>query len=75
MHILKIQKELMDISKEQHIQNKDIMELMKGRIKTIEFQTNQFKLNQEIARSFEYLNDRELIRNLQDIDPRKIAQA
>ena len=75
MHIRKIQKELEDLGKEQHTQNMDVIKIWGELVKFQNFQINQFELNKEITKSFEYINDRELIRNLQDIDPRKIAQA
>jgi hypothetical protein len=39
------------------------------------FQLEQYKFNKEVAEGFQNIADRDLIRQLQDIDPTKIGKA
>lgn len=75
MHILKIQKELISISDEQHTQNMDIIRVMKELAKTQNFLLEQFKVNEEVAKAIQYLADKDLIKDIQNMDPNKIGKA
>ena len=75
MHILKMQKELISISDEQHSQNNDIIQIYTSFNKMQNFQLEQYKFNEEVAKGFQQIADRDLVRQLQDIDPTKIGKA
>lgn len=75
MHILKIQKELISISDEQHTQNMDIIRVMKELAKTQNFLLEQFKVNEEVAKAIQYLADKDLIKDIQNMDPNKVGKA
>jgi hypothetical protein len=72
IHISKIMKELESISEEQHTQNVDIMDLMK---KTHKYQVEQHKFNIEVAQTLQYFADKDLIKELNNLDKGKIGQA
>ena len=65
-------KELESISEEQHTQNVDIMDLMK---KTHKYQVEQHKFNIEVAQTLQYFADKDLIKELNNLDKGKIGQA
>jgi uncharacterized protein YehS (DUF1456 family) len=75
MHILKIQKELISISEEQSDMNNNIIQIYASLNKIQIFQLDQYKFNKEVAEGFQNIADRDLIRQLQDIDPTKIGKA
>ena len=75
MHILKIQKELISISEEQSDMNNNIIQIYASLNKIQIFQLEQYKFNEEVAKTFEYLANKDLVRQLQDIDPMKIGKA
>ena len=72
IHISKIIDELKSISEEQHTQNVDIMDLMK---KTHNYQVEQHKFNVEVAQTLQYFADKDLIKELNNLDKGKIGQA
>ena len=72
IHISKIIDELKSISEEQHTQNVDIMDLMK---KTHNYQVEQHKFNIEVAQTLQYFADKDLIKELNNLDKGKIGQA
>ena len=72
IHISKIIDELKSISEEQHTQNVDIMDLMK---KTHNYQVEQHKFNIEVAQTIQYFADKDLIKELNNLDKGKIGQA
>jgi predicted Holliday junction resolvase-like endonuclease len=75
MHILKIQKELISISEEQSDMNNNIIQIYASLNKMQNFQLEQYKFNEEVAKGFQNMADRDLVRQLQDIDPTKIGKA
>jgi exonuclease I len=75
MHILKIQKELISISNEQSDMNNNIIQIYASLNKMQNFQLEQYKFNEEVAKGFQQIADRDLVRQLQDIDPTKIGRA
>ena len=72
IHISKIIDELKSISEEQHTQNVDIMDLIK---KTHNYQVEQHKFNIEVAQTIQYFADKDLIKELNNLDKGKIGQA
>ena len=72
IHISKIIDELESIGREQHTQNVDIMDLMK---KTHNYQVEQHKFNIEVAQTLQYFADKDLIKELNNLNKGKIGQA
>lgn len=72
IHISKIIDELESIGREQHTQNVDIMDLMK---KIHNYQVEQHKFNVEVAQTLQYFEDKDLIKELSNLDKGKIGQA
>lgn len=75
VHISLINKELDSISEEQHDMTNNIIEIYTSLNKIQNFQIDQHNFNKEVASGFQQIADRELIRQLQDIDPTKIGRA
>ena len=74
-HIAFINNELEALGKEQHTQNKDIIWIMKELAKTQKFLLEQFKVNEEVAKAIQYLADKDLIKDIQNMDPNKVGKA
>lgn len=74
-HIAFINDELEALGREQHTQNKDIIWTMKELAKTQKFLLEQFKVNEEVAKTLQYFADKDLIRDLQNMDPNRIGKA
>jgi len=74
-HIAFINDELDAISEEQHDMTNNIIEIYTSLNKIQNFQIDQHNFNKEVASGFQQIADRELIRQLQDIDPTKIGRA
>lgn len=75
VHISFINKELDAISKEQHDMNNNIIQIYDSINKIQSFQIDQHNFNKEVAGGFQQIADRELVRQLQEIDPTKIGRA
>jgi exonuclease I len=75
VHISLINKELDAISEEQHDMNNNIIQIYDSINKIQSFQIDQHNFNKEIASGFQQIADRELVRQLQEIDPTKIGRA
>lgn len=63
------------IDKEQHTQNMDIIRAMKEIAKTQNFLVEQIKVNEEIAKTLQYFADKDLIRDIQNMDPNRVGKA
>ena len=74
-HVVLINEELEALGREQHTQNMDIIKLWKNTASYQKFQLEQYKFNEEVAKGFQSMADRDLVRQLQDIDPTKIGKA
>jgi predicted Holliday junction resolvase-like endonuclease len=74
-HVVLINDELEALGKEQHTQNMDVIKLWKNAASYQKFQLEQYKFNEEVAKGFQQIADRDLVRQLQDIDPTKIGKA
>jgi predicted Holliday junction resolvase-like endonuclease len=74
-HVVLINEELEALGREQHTQNMDIIKLWKNTASYQKFQLEQYKFNEEVAKGFQQVSDRDLVRQLQDIDPTKIGKA
>ena len=74
-HIVLINNELEALGKEQHTQNMDIIRVMKELAKTQNFLLEQFKVNEEVAKAIQYLADKDLIKDIQNMDPNKVGKA
>ena len=74
-HITFINNELDAISKEQHDMNNNIIQIYDSINKIQSFQIDQHNFNKEVASGFQQIADRELVRQLQEIDPTKIGRA
>jgi len=74
-HVVLINKELEALGREQHTQNMDVIKLWKNAASYQKFQLEQYKFNEEVAKGFQQIADRDLVRQLQDIDPTKIGKA
>ena len=75
VHISLINKELDAISEEQHDMNNNIIQIYDSINKIQSFQINQHNFNKEVSSGFQQIADRELVRQLQEIDPTKIGRA
>ena len=75
VHISLINKELNAISEEQHDMNNNIIQIYDSINKIQSFQINQHNFNKEVSSGFQQIADRELVRQLQEIDPTKIGRA
>jgi hypothetical protein len=53
----------------------DVIKLWKNAASYQKFQLEQYKFNEEVAKGFQQIADRDLVRQLQDIDPTKIGKA
>lgn len=73
--VRKLNKLFILIDKEQHTQNTDIIKVWKHLATFQKFQLDQFKFNDEVAKGFEAMADRDLVRQLQELDPTKIGRA
>jgi predicted Holliday junction resolvase-like endonuclease len=74
-HVVLINDELEALGREQHTQNMDVIKLWKNAASYQKFQLEQYKFNEEVAKGFQQITDRDLVRQLQDIDPTKIGKA
>jgi predicted Holliday junction resolvase-like endonuclease len=74
-HVVLINDELEALGREQHTQNMDVIKLWKNAASYQNFQLEQYKFNEEVAKGFQQIADRDLVRQLQDIDPTKIGRA
>jgi predicted Holliday junction resolvase-like endonuclease len=74
-HVVLINDELEALGREQHTQNMDVIKLWKNAASYQKFQLEQYKFNEEVAKGFQQIADRDLVRQLQDIDPTKIGKA
>jgi predicted Holliday junction resolvase-like endonuclease len=74
-HVVLINDELEALGREQHTQNMDVIKLWKNAASYQKFQLEQYKFNEEVAKGFQQIADRDLVRQLQDIDPTKIGRA
>jgi predicted Holliday junction resolvase-like endonuclease len=74
-HVVLINDELEALGREQHTQNMDLIKLWKNAASYQKFQLEQYKFNEEVAKGFQQIADRDLVRQLQDIDPTKIGKA
>ncbi len=73
--VREMNKMLFLIDKEQHVQNTDIIKIWKHLATHQKFQLDQFKFNDEVAKGFEAMADRDLVRQIQNLDPHKIGKA
>ena len=55
--------------------NNNIIQIYASLNKIQIFQLDQYKFNKEVAEGFQNMADRDLVRQLQDIDPTKIGKA